>query len=122
MAVGFGKYQLVRKLGTGGMGEVFLARAGDAERRVVVKRILPHLVENEEFLGLFLAEARTAARLNHPNISQIFELGDVEGSWYLTMEYLAGHDLRSVVQTAKAKKKPLPLGAACRIVADGPQR
>ncbi len=117
MAARFGKYELVKKLASGGMGEVFLARAG-REKPLVLKRILPHLAENKEFLDLFLDEARIAARLNHPNVAQIFELGDVDGSWYLLMEYVPGKDLRQVSQTARSMHRPLPLGLACRVIAD----
>ncbi|MBS1152307.1 MAG: masK3, partial [Myxococcaceae bacterium] len=121
MASSFGKYQLVKKLASGGMGEVFLARAGGAggfEKLLVLKRILPHLAENKEFLDLFLDEARIAARLNHPNVAQIFELGDVDGAWYLLMEYVPGKDLRQLSLTARNRRRPLPVELACRIAAD----
>src|SRR3954471_12285279 len=102
------------------MGEVFLARASGAggfEKLLVLKRILPHLSDDKEFLDLFLDEARIAARLNHANVVQIFELGDVEGAWYLLMEYVAGKDLRQVMQTLRTQKRLLPVPLACRLVA-----
>jgi serine/threonine protein kinase/predicted ATPase/Tfp pilus assembly protein PilF len=117
----FGKYQLVKKLAAGGMGEVFLTRstaAGGFEKLLVLKRILPHLSDNKEFLDLFLDEARIAARLNHTNIVQIFELGDVNGAWYLLMEYVAGKDLRQAMDSLKHRHRLFPLGLACRIIAD----
>jgi hypothetical protein len=117
----FGKYQLIRKLASGGMGEVFLARpegAGAADKPLVLKRILPHLARNKEFLDLFLDEARIAARLNHPNVVRILELGDVEGAWYLLMEYVPGKDLRGVAEKLRSKRRLLPLGLACRVAAD----
>src|SRR5580692_6880478 len=121
MALPFGKYQLLKKLAAGGMGQVFLARAAGAqgfEKLMVIKRILPHLTEDEEFLTMFFDEARLTARLNHPNIVQIFELGEASGSHYLAMEYVAGEDLRRMDREAKAQKKAIPVGAICRIVAD----
>ncbi len=90
------------------MGEVFLARAD--EKRLVLKRILPHLAANQQFLDLFLDEARILARLSHPNVVRILELGDVKGAWYVAMEYVEGKDLRSL--------PGLPAALACRIVAD----
>src|SRR6188768_633478 len=101
----FGRYQLLKKLATGGMGQVFLARQQGPvgfEKLVVVKRILPHLAEEEEFIQMFFDEARIAAHLNHPNIAQIYDLGEVEGTYYIAMEYVHGESLRSVNQKANA--------------------
>ena len=122
MAVEFGKYELLQKIGSGGMGQVFLARTvgqQDFEKLLVIKRLLPHLSEDEEFLSMFLDEARIAARLNHPNLIQIFELGEYAGSHYLTMEYVAGEDLRRIERYLRVQgKPPPPLGFACRVIAD----
>jgi predicted ATPase/predicted Ser/Thr protein kinase len=117
----FGRYELITRLATGGMGEVFLARAKGAagfEKLLVVKRVLPHLAQNAEFRDLFLDEARIAARLNHPGIVQIFELGDVDGQWFIVMEYVAGKDLRKLSAQARAQRRPLPQGLSARIIAD----
>ena len=121
MALPFGRYQLLRKIASGGMGQVFLARAEGAsgfEKLVVIKRVLPHLAEDPEFLAMFLDEAKIAARLNHHNLVQIFELGEEKGSVFIAMEYVPGEDLRRVGRYAKARGKPLPLGLACRVIAD----
>src|SRR5687768_13460857 len=107
MAAELGRYHLVKRLGAGGMGEVFLASAQGIERPVVVKRILPHLAENDGFLRLFLDEARIAARLVHPNIAKIHELGQIDGSWFVSMEYVPGRDLKAIMQRAKAAKSPI---------------
>ena len=77
-----GRYVLLRRLGRGGMAEVFLARQegpGDFAKTVVVKRMLPHLVENKRFVEMFLREGRLLAGLDHPNIVRIFELDEEEG-------------------------------------------
>jgi serine/threonine protein kinase len=79
----FGKYTLVAKLATGGMAEIFLARlAGDGgfEKLVCIKRILPHLAKDPQFVAMFLDEARVAARISHPNVCQVFELGEIEAA------------------------------------------
>src|SRR5262245_60833361 len=89
----FGKYTLVAKLATGGMAEIFLARLhgdGGFEKLVCIKRILPHLARDPQFVAMFLDEARVAARISHPNVCQVFELGECEGQYYIAMEYLEG--------------------------------
>src|SRR5580704_8570395 len=99
----FGRYQLIRKIATGGMGQIFLARQqGPAsfEKLLVLKRILPHLAEEEEFIDMFFDEARIAAALNHPNIVQIYELGDVKGTPFIAMEYVHGDPIRAVAERA----------------------
>ena len=120
MAIPFGRYQLLKKLAAGGMGQVFLAKTGAQgfEKLVVVKRILPHLVEDEEFFTMFLDEARICARLNHPNIAQIFELGEERGAHFIVMEYVAGDDVRRMTKKAKAEGVELPLGVILRVIAD----
>ncbi len=121
MPESFGRYQLLRRLALGGMGEVFLARqvgAGGFEKLLVVKRILPHLSEDEDFIEMLFDEARIAAALNHPNISQIFDLGEVEGVFYIAMEYIHGDSLRKVNARADEELGGLPLALKCRIIAD----
>ncbi len=121
MAIPFGRYQLLKKIASGGMGQVFLARsAGERgfEKLLVIKRILPHLVEDEEFFSMFFDEARITARLNHPNIAQIFDLGEAEGSHYIAMEYVAGEDVRRIEKFARSKSVREPLGVVLRIIAD----
>ena len=109
-----GKYQLVRKLATGGMAEVFLAKAEGPmgfEKTLVVKRILPHLAEDPHFVEMFLDEAKLAAQLNHPNIVQIFDFGEAEGAYFLAMEYVDGPNLRAL---ARARPRAGPAAAAPR--------
>jgi eukaryotic-like serine/threonine-protein kinase len=115
-----GKYQLIRKLATGGMAEVFLAKAAGPmgfEKMLVVKRILPHLSEDPTFVEMFLAEAKLAAQLNHPNIVQIFDFGETDGEYFLAMEYIDGPNLRVLVKRARAAKAPLPTPICARLIA-----
>jgi serine/threonine protein kinase len=97
----FGKYTLFERIGHGGMAEVFKGRIqGPAgfERTFVVKRILPHLSDDQAFIKMFVEEAKLSARLNHPNIVHIFELGAVEGEYFISMEYIRGHDLSETMR------------------------
>ncbi|HEY4186025.1 MAG TPA: serine/threonine-protein kinase [Polyangia bacterium] len=97
----FGKYTLYERIGRGGMADVFKGRIqgpGGFERVFVVKRILPHLSDDPAFINMFVDEAKLSARLNHPNIVQIFELGSVEGEYFISMEYIAGHDLAETMR------------------------
>ncbi|HZS39335.1 MAG TPA: protein kinase [Polyangia bacterium] len=113
----FGKYQLIERLGRGGMAEVWKARIagpGGFSKTLIVKRILPHLCEHPGFVEMFVAEARHSARLDHPAIVQVFELGDVDGEYFLAMEYVRGRDLASVLtaHTLSGTRPPPGLGAA----------
>ena len=98
--VRFGKYTLLTRLATGGMGEVYVAQMGGAagfEKQVVIKRILPQLAGDAQFVRMFLDEARITAQLNHPNICQVFELGESDGEYYIAMEYLQGLPLSRLI-------------------------
>ncbi len=93
----FGRYRLIAKLAVGGMAELFLAYqrgVGGFNKKVVIKCILPYLSQNKEFIDMFLAEARLAAHLNHPNVVQIYDIGDIDGIYYMAMEYIPGQNLR----------------------------
>src|SRR5437588_9900774 len=116
----YGKYFLLKKLAAGGMGEVFLAKQqGPAgfEKILVVKKVLPHLTENKEFVELFLGEARLAARMNHRNIVQVFELGEQDGTYFIAMEYVSGKSLRDVVDLTTKRKEKLH-AELCRTIAE----
>jgi serine/threonine protein kinase len=101
------------------MAEVFKAkRAGveGFEKTVALKRILPHLSENKEFLDMFVDEAKMVAGLAHPNIVQIFDLGRIEKTYYIAMEYVHGRDLRTTMKRAREKGLRMPLDLSLRVV------
>lgn len=112
----FGRYQLIRRIGAGGMGEVFLAReGGEAPRAVVVKKVLPNLVANRAFVGRFLDEAKVVVRLNHHNIARVYAMGDVDGEYFLSMEYVQGKTVSRMTKRLRDRKVDLPLGIALLI-------
>ena len=114
-----GKYQLIRRLGRGGMAEVYLAKAAGPrgfEKTVVVKRIHPHLVEEQPFIEMFLSEARLAAQLNHANVVQIFDFGEEEGSYFIAMEYIDGPSLLTLIKQAYSAQTPIPLPLCAKIL------
>ncbi len=113
-----GRYELVSELGHGGMAKVYRARAagpGGFEKTLVVKCILPHLAQDPQFIEMFLAEARLAARLNHPNLVQIYDFGEAEGAYFLAMEYIDGPTLRALLRRMKALEQPIPYPLCARI-------
>lgn len=114
-----GKYELVRHLATGGMGEVYLARqqgpAGFA-RLVVLKRLLPHLAKEPAFLQMFLNEARVVSMLSHPHVAHVHELGEDAGTWFLVMEYVHGRSLQQVLRTLDQRGRLLSPALAVRLV------
>ncbi len=115
----FGNYEILRKIAAGGMAEVFLAKQtgiGGFERLVCIKRILPHLGEQEDFINMFQDEARIAANLVHPNIAQIYDIGRVQGSYYIAMEYVRGEDLRRIYNQEVARGRAMPLEPAAQII------
>jgi serine/threonine protein kinase len=111
----YGPYQLLERVAIGGMAEVFKAKRTGVEgfeKVLAVKRILPHLSDNKEFVDMFIDEAKMVAGLAHPNIVQIFDLGKIEKSYYIAMEYVHGRDLRSILRRAREKELDLPLELA----------
>ena len=103
----------------GGMAEVFRAKRSGVEgfeKVVAVKRILSHLSDNQEFVDMFVDEAKMVAGLTHPNIVQIFDLGKIERSYYIAMEYVHGRDLRTIVKRARERHVPIPLELSAFVV------
>ncbi|MFL5311942.1 MAG: serine/threonine protein kinase [Myxococcales bacterium] len=121
MQARFGRYELLKRLAGGGMGEVYLARQrglGGFQKLLVIKTLLPHLCEDEEFIAMFTDEARLSAQLIHPNIGQVFEFDEIGGTYYIAMEYLRGEDLRRLFRACHEQGRPRPVPLICRIVAD----
>src|SRR5207253_4568611 len=101
------------------MAEVYLARQAGAagfEKLVCLKRILPHLARDKQFVDMFLNEARLAARLDHPNIVSIFDLGEANGNYFIAMEFIDGPSLRAVAKRAHERDELLPIPEIVKIV------
>jgi serine/threonine-protein kinase len=116
-----GRYRVVDEIGIGGMASVHLARMdgpGGFQKWVAIKRIHPHLVEDDSFITMFLDEARVAARISHPNVATVFELGKEADSFWIAMEYLHGEPLREIMRRTEELGAPMPPEIACRIIAD----
>ena len=110
----FGDYHLLEKIATGGMAEVWRARAyglAGFEKILVIKKVLPNLAKDDEFINLFIDEAKIAVQLLHVNIVQVFDLGEVNTQYYMALEYVHGLDLARLVSRAK-NKGPFPLSLA----------
>lgn len=118
-----GRYELIHRLAHGGMATVYLGRAkGKAgfEKVVAVKVIHPHLASEAEFVGMFLDEARIAARLHHPHVVEILDLGESEGGYYMVMEFIEGENLAALVRALASSPEPkrLPITVIMQLLAD----
>ena len=116
----FGQYVLLRRIARGGMAEVFLAQQRGLEgfdRRVAVKRILPHLADSPDFTKMFLGEAKLAAQLSHPNVVHIYDFGKNEGDYFIAMEYVEGVHAGQLFKHG-AEHDKLPPTLVARIGAD----
>ncbi len=115
----FGKYTLIRKIGSGGMAEVFLARTMVAQglnKTLVIKKIHSAYARSRQFVTMFVDEAKIALGLNHPNIIQVFDFGAVGDTYFLAMEYVEGMDLLRLLQEAAKAKVRVPYGISTYIV------
>ncbi len=111
-------YEVLARLATGGMAEIYLARGNSVagvERYVVLKRILREKASDTSFVQMFLDEARLAAQLQHPNVAQVYDIGRLGDSYFFTMEYVHGETLRGILRQATAIAKPIPLGCVLAI-------
>ncbi len=107
----FGRYLLLRRLSRGGMGEIFLGKIGEIqgfEKPVIIKKVLPNLSADEEFVKRFIDEAQVAIKLQHANIAQVYEVGKAAGDYFLAIEYVEGRDLRRLITRAREARTRLP--------------
>ncbi len=115
------RFELVAELAAGGMATVYLARlsgVGGFQRFVAIKRLHPHLARDEDFIEMFLDEARLAARIHHPNVVPILEIGTSDEGYYLVMEYIEGDTLGRLLARSVQSGAKLPPGIGIRIVLD----
>ncbi|AEI69068.1 serine/threonine-protein kinase [Corallococcus macrosporus] len=108
----FGKYLLLDRINIGGMAEVWRGKqfgASGFERLVAIKRILPNIAEDDEFISMFIDEAKISVQLTHANIASIYELGNIVGSYFISMEYIPGKDMRAIFDRCRKKGEPAPV-------------
>ena len=114
-----GRYEILSHIATGGMARIYLARAGGIgsfERYVVLKTISPDRAGDQRFVTMFLDEARLAATLNHQNIAQVYEVDEADGNLFITMEYVHGENLRTILEMTLRKGWTIPIELAVMIV------
>lgn len=115
----FGRYTLVEKLATGGMAEVFKAKILSThgfEKQLVIKRILPHLAADRNFVSMFIDEAKLTAQLVHPKIVQVSDFGEVSGQYFIALEYVDGFDALALLRTSAQKQVRIPLPISIFVV------
>lgn len=120
MKAKFGRYVFLKKIAIGGMAEIYLARRmsfGGFAKFVVIKRLLPEHRGRKAYERLFLTEARTGSVLNHPHIVSLHDLGKLDDTYFMAMEYVHGASGAELMSMAAHARKPLPLGVTLRIVA-----
>jgi serine/threonine protein kinase len=113
-------YEILAKLATGGMADIFLARGesvAGVERHCVLKRILRERANDAQFVQMFVDEARLAAQLQHPNIASVYDVGKLGDSYFFTMEYVHGETVRSLLHRSAGLRRPVPLACALTIIA-----
>jgi len=114
----FGQYVIEEHIATGGMADVYKARMMGMEgfqKTVAIKRILSNLTDSDDFVRMFIDEAKLAAQLNHNNIIHIYDLGKVDRSHYIAMEYIEGRDLRSILEECHERDRKMPIEVALHI-------
>ena len=117
----FGPYQLLARIGSGGVADVFRASRASrhgGERIYALKRMHRHFSDDPEWVDMFVTEAQITAELNHPNVVQVYEFGEIEGYYYLAMEYIEGHDLAWLTERFEALKLRIPIAIAVHIAAE----
>ncbi|NMB73804.1 MAG: protein kinase [Myxococcales bacterium] len=117
----FGKYVLQRRIAIGGMAEVFRARAFGAEgfeKLVAIKRMLPHLSSDAQFVSMFINEAKLAASLSHKNIAQIYDFGCIDQLYFISMEYIHGKDIADIIRVLRDRGLSTPIEMVCFLFAE----
>src|SRR5256714_876636 len=112
-----GRYRILRKLGTGGMANVYLAEDQELGRRVAIKILDERHAGDEQFIERFRREAKNAAGLSHPNIVSIYDRGEAEGTYYISMEYLEGRSLKELILARGPAPIPVAIDYARQILA-----
>jgi serine/threonine-protein kinase len=115
----FGRYALIERLAIGGMAEVFRAKivaSHGFEKVLVIKRILPHLAADKNFVSMFIDEAKLTAQLTHPKIVQILDFGDVAGQYFIALEFVDGFDALALLRSCAQRRVRLPLHLAAFVV------
>jgi serine/threonine protein kinase len=111
-----GRYEIVERIGEGGMAEVYLGRVRHEGTRVAIKRLLPTFANDRRFIEMFVAEARLASTLHHPNIAKVFDVGVDDDNPYFAMELVDGHDVSTLLIAAITRQRPMPLTIAISIM------
>jgi eukaryotic-like serine/threonine-protein kinase len=109
------RYRVLKRLASGGMAEVFVAESAGIEgfrKQVAIKRVLPQLSKKEQFIAMFLDEARLSAHLSHSNVVSVFDIGVGDGTYFIVMEYVDGADLKAVMDHSRKIARPVPVEAA----------
>src|SRR5260221_8167121 len=112
------RYQIVERIAAGGMAEVYGGESAGVEgfrKKVAIKRVLPQLSANREFINMFLDEARLGAYLSHSRCVQVFDIGQGGGSHFIVMEYVDGADLQGVLEFLQSKNQKMSLEVACLV-------
>ena len=113
----FGRYELLERISAGGMAEVFRARDSERDAVVALKRILPQIAEDEEFIQMFSDEAKIASQLEHPHIARTLDFGKIGDSYYIAFEYVNGRDLRALFERCRRIGERPPLAVLLYIFA-----
>jgi serine/threonine protein kinase len=109
------RYRIIERIAAGGMAEVYRAESAGLEgfkKVVAIKRVLPHLAEKKQFIGMFLDEARTSAHLSHSNCVQVFDIGVGDNTYFIVMEFVDGSDLKAIIEHRRSRGQKIPLEAA----------
>jgi serine/threonine-protein kinase len=112
------RYRVLQRLEAGGMAEVYVGEAASVQgfkKRVAIKRVLPHLAQNKNFIGMFLDEARLGAKLNHANVVTVFDIGAADNTYFIVMEFVDGCNLKKIIEVLRRQSRAFPAKEAIYI-------